>query len=228
VIDSYLGALGARLRGPARLKADLLAEARDGLRDAARVHLDAGLDPAAAQLRAVRDFGDLGVVAPAFQAELSAADGRRTALLILLVLGPQPLLWNVADAVSGTGAPAPAYPVVDALLGWFGGAALVLALGAAAAAGVGARWLRDPGQVARLTGGFAVAVAVVFVVTGTVMVALGPMDAWSVTGVPLFATALVAPMALVAVWGWRCVRGGRAAGRRIGTGDVRPGPAAAR
>jgi hypothetical protein len=81
-IDRYLAGLAAELRGPRRLKADLLAEARDSLCDAADAYQQKGLGAAAAARRAVAEFGGVAEIAPAYQAELAVAQGRRTARLI--------------------------------------------------------------------------------------------------------------------------------------------------
>jgi HAAS len=101
-LDRYLASLAAALRGPRRARADLLAEVRDGLTDAAEAHRRGGLPAAAAQRRAVADFGTAAELAPAFQAELAVAQGRRTALLIAAGLtGVQvatPVLWWSAAA----------------------------------------------------------------------------------------------------------------------------------
>jgi hypothetical protein len=40
VIDAYIGELERRLRGPRRVKADLLAETRDALLDAANMIME--------------------------------------------------------------------------------------------------------------------------------------------------------------------------------------------
>jgi hypothetical protein len=85
-IDPYLAGLAAALRGPRRVKADLLTEARDSLWDAAAAYQKMGLDGTAAQRRAVADFGGLAEIVPAYQAELAVAQGRRTALLIAMGL----------------------------------------------------------------------------------------------------------------------------------------------
>jgi hypothetical protein len=85
-IDRYLAGLAAALHGPRRVKADLLAEARDSLRDAADAYQQKGMTAAAAQRHAVAEFGDLAEIAPAYQAELAVAQGRRTALLIAVGL----------------------------------------------------------------------------------------------------------------------------------------------
>jgi hypothetical protein len=84
LIDQYLHTLGGRLRGPARPKADLLAEARDSLR-APDAYAEGGLDQRAAQLRAVAEFGPPDELAPAHQAELTATQKRRYTLVITLV-----------------------------------------------------------------------------------------------------------------------------------------------
>jgi hypothetical protein len=56
VIDGYLAELDRVLYGPRRVKADLLAEVRGGLIDAAEAHERAGLEPEAAERMAVADF----------------------------------------------------------------------------------------------------------------------------------------------------------------------------
>jgi hypothetical protein len=84
-IDAYIADLDSALRGPRRARADLLAEARDGLADAAEAYVSAGLRPAEAARRALAEFGGVAEVAPAYQEELAAAQGRRTALGILIV-----------------------------------------------------------------------------------------------------------------------------------------------
>jgi hypothetical protein len=85
-IDEYLAGLSRRLTGPRRVKADLLAEARDGLVDAAEAYADAGLSASAAVDRALADFGEYRQVVADYQAELAAAQGRRTALLVTVVM----------------------------------------------------------------------------------------------------------------------------------------------
>lgn len=55
LVDAHVDALGRELRGPARLRRDMLAEVRAGLRDAA----ERG-DPA----EAIREFGSVAELAP--------------------------------------------------------------------------------------------------------------------------------------------------------------------
>jgi hypothetical protein len=96
-IDDFVDGLSVRLRGPRRVRADLVAEARDSLVDAAEAYRSRGLPPAEADRRALAEFGDYPDVVPDYQAELAVAQGRRTVLLIavalpLLVIAA-PLMW---------------------------------------------------------------------------------------------------------------------------------------
>lgn len=84
-IDDYLRALDRRLTGPRRLKADLLREARHGLVDAAAAYRDDGLSPRDAERHAVAEFGGVGELTPAYQAELATGAARRLALWMILV-----------------------------------------------------------------------------------------------------------------------------------------------
>jgi hypothetical protein len=84
-IEHFVRDLDRSLSGPARLKSDLIAEARDGLVDAAAAYRAGGLPPAEAEGRAVREFGRLPDLAPAYQAELAAAAAQRLTLWLALV-----------------------------------------------------------------------------------------------------------------------------------------------
>jgi hypothetical protein len=110
-IDHFVRALDRSLAGPARLKKDLISEARDGLVDAAAAYRGDGLPPAEAEGRAVREFGRLPEVAPAFQAELATAAAQRLTLWLALVpmaLGAgSDLMWRGAPWTSVT--PPPGY-----------------------------------------------------------------------------------------------------------------------
>jgi hypothetical protein len=96
-IDAYVEGLASVLRGPGRTRAEMITEARHSLEDAAAAHADAGLPELEAERRAVAEFGSLRAVAPAYQAELAAAQGRRTATWIALALPLvnvlAPLMW---------------------------------------------------------------------------------------------------------------------------------------
>jgi hypothetical protein len=98
-VEGYLAEVTARLPGPARVPAGIVAELRSGLLDAADAHRSAGLPPAQAALAAIREFGDPAQVAAGFGAEIAASQARRVAVA-LLVTGPLVgLLW-IATAVA--------------------------------------------------------------------------------------------------------------------------------
>ena len=103
VVERYLAEVTARLAGPDRALAGIVAELRSGLLDAADAHRCAGLPPAQAALAAVREFGDPAHVADSFRAEIAASQARRVAVT-LLVTGPLVgLLWIAAASASHLG-----------------------------------------------------------------------------------------------------------------------------
>ncbi|MFJ8576919.1 permease prefix domain 1-containing protein [Micromonospora sp. NPDC093277] len=85
LVEQRLGELAGRLRGPARLKADLLTEARHALQDAVEAYREGGLPPAEAERRAVAEFGSPTQLVPGYQAELAAGALRGLALRALAV-----------------------------------------------------------------------------------------------------------------------------------------------
>jgi hypothetical protein len=95
VISRYVDSLDERLRGPAAVKADLLAEARDSLDDAAHGYRDGGLSEEDAERRAVEEFGPLAVVAPGYQAELAAAHAATTLRTVAVLIPLTYLLWEL-------------------------------------------------------------------------------------------------------------------------------------
>lgn len=64
LVDEHLRELAARLQGPARLKSDLLTEARHGLLDAVEAYRESGVPSTEAQRRAVVEFGSPAQVLP--------------------------------------------------------------------------------------------------------------------------------------------------------------------
>ncbi|MFC0865619.1 permease prefix domain 1-containing protein [Sphaerimonospora cavernae] len=156
-IDGYVAALRSVLRGPGCAKRDLLAEARDGLLDAAEAYESDGLSRAEAERRAVEEFGPVPEVAPGFQRELAVGQGRRTALLLFLSVPPMTLMWNLMWEVF------PEPPSVTAVKpAWFGVLARVVdysqlltgVVGALAllALGRGLRRLHRPALITRALG----------------------------------------------------------------------------
>nr|MDT0657994.1 permease prefix domain 1-containing protein [Micromonospora sp. DSM 115978] len=151
-IDHYLRQLGSELSGPRRLKADVLAEARGGLEDAAEAYARDGLDPRAARCRAVAEFGSASALARDYQAELTAGQGRRLALLVALLpagMLTADLMWWQPSG-SSPQAPPTAFLIMVEALDWtsyLAGAAALLAL--LVLGPVGRRRPVAPGRVVR-------------------------------------------------------------------------------
>jgi hypothetical protein len=102
-VESYLAEIAARLPGPGRSHAEILAELRSGLLDAADAHRSAGLAPARATRAAIREFGAPEQVADGFRAEIAARQARRLSAG-LLAGGPLVgLLWIAAALASHLG-----------------------------------------------------------------------------------------------------------------------------
>jgi hypothetical protein len=91
-IAAYLDDLSARLLGPRRRRAQILAELRDGLDQATDKHRAAGMSAQQAQTAAVAQFGSPPVVADAFAGELATAYARRTTALYVIT-GPLVGIW---------------------------------------------------------------------------------------------------------------------------------------
>lgn len=92
-LERYLADITARLPGPPRSRARIVAELRSGLMDAADARRSAGLAGCEAERAAVSEFGDPDQVARGFRQELAASQARRVAAA-LLASGPVTgLLW---------------------------------------------------------------------------------------------------------------------------------------
>ncbi|GAA3459704.1 permease prefix domain 1-containing protein [Saccharothrix longispora] len=215
LIDDYVTALDRRLRGPAALKDDLLAEARDSLVDAADAHRSRGLPDTDAQRRAVTEFGPVTTVARDYQGVLGLAHGTRTLRTVILVLPLAHLLWELnrrfwIGAWDPFAAPPPDWYLLVArandAASWVAAGAALLALltgRALARLGVGATTL------ARLAGAVA-AVAVGAASTGnlSIMVATAHLDpSRLLMPPPVLAASLVSLLVLarLAVLARRCV-----------------------
>lgn len=104
VIGSYLAQVARRMIGPVKARRDILAELRGGLADATDAYCSAGLAPDQAARAAITEFGYPEQVADGFRAELTAAQGRRTALALLRTGPLVGLLWLGAALASHLGA----------------------------------------------------------------------------------------------------------------------------
>jgi hypothetical protein len=210
VIDRYVAELDQALRGPRAVKADMVAEARDSLLDAAEAYAERGLDRESAERCAVDDFGSVQVIAPEYQVELGLAQGRRTALLICAVLTVQPVAWWGLLRFAGQGADesgSAGYTLINEVVRWTGTGAIVMALALVIATGSGVRHLGARPGLVRVAGVFACAVSVVFAVLGLLLTLSSPAtdSLLGVTGLPSTALLLWVPLIGVAVAGRRCL-----------------------
>lgn len=94
-MNDYLASVAAPLRGPRRLRADMLAELGDGFAEAVAEREDAGLDRDRAVGEAAAEFGEPDLVAAEFQRELTAAQARRTAWTLLIALPAMTIMWDL-------------------------------------------------------------------------------------------------------------------------------------
>jgi hypothetical protein len=189
ILQDRLDVLDAALPAPARQRARIVAEFRDGLYSAAEHHLDGGADPVAAAHAAVAEFGDPDAVAASFRDEITVHRARRIGIT-LLVSGPFVGLAWLAAVVPPLWPPRPAdligtHPTYLAVLA----IAIPAALLAVAATGPLSRRLSDP--VAHATR--AATVAVIACVSGDVLLlaALG-LAAISIPATLAWPTALLA------------------------------------
>jgi hypothetical protein len=199
--SDYLARLDAALVGPRRTRRSLVREAADHLDDATEALVNAGYDEESAARQAVVDFGSVPDIAASFQTALAVAASRRTAWLLLLVLGYQPLLWdsglNLASNSTGARSDGWLFHLLDGAIeagSWF---VLVGALFLLVATGIGNRWWCIGRATARFAGVFALAATTFVPLTSVGMiVAAGSAD----VGLWMLALALVVlPLAGVAV-----------------------------
>ena len=105
-VESYLAEVSARLPGPVRTHAGIVAELRSGLLDATDAHRSAGLPATQAARAAITEFGDPGQVANGFRAEIAARQARRVSIS-LLATGPLVgTVWITAALASHLAEPA--------------------------------------------------------------------------------------------------------------------------
>jgi hypothetical protein len=94
-VNDYLASVAAPLRGPRRLRADMLAEFGDGFAEAVAEREDAGLDRGRAVGETAAEFGEPGLIAAEFQRELTATQARRTAWTLLIALPAMTIMWDL-------------------------------------------------------------------------------------------------------------------------------------
>lgn len=94
-VEAHVAELERSLRGSSKVRRSMVREARDGLDDAVDAYRRSGLTPEHAARQAVRDFGPVSAVAPLYQDELAAGQGRHTTLLLAVGLPALMLGWDL-------------------------------------------------------------------------------------------------------------------------------------
>jgi len=95
-IEDYVAALTAALRGPARAKARMIGEIRDGLVDTVAAHTRDGMPYQRAADQAVAEFGTPDELVPSCQRELTIAQARHTARAVALTAPLLIACWCLA------------------------------------------------------------------------------------------------------------------------------------
>jgi HAAS domain-containing protein len=209
-VESYVAELRSTLRGPRRVRADLVAEARDGLIDATAAYQRQGLNRPAAERCAVADFGDVREISAQYQTELGLRQGRRTAVHIVIVLAGQQLLWNGAwDSYRDTGhRQGPAwYGQLAQGFDAFGVVALIVAFAALVLVTCLKNLPRISRVVVRAIGGFALALLSGHLIGGAVLSAWSPYVSYVFSPGGMLWTVLgsVALTSSIAFSGRRCL-----------------------
>jgi hypothetical protein len=112
-VNGYVDAVAAPLRGPRRLRADMVAELGGGFEEAVAERIDAGMERERALADAAAEFGEPHLIAAEFQRELAAAQARRTAWTLLIGLPALTIMW---DLFGGEGDPGLAVTLLARLI----------------------------------------------------------------------------------------------------------------
>ncbi len=211
IIDRYADGLAAALRGPRRLRADLIAEARDSLIDATEAHIDAGLPPTDAAHRAVAEFGRHREIVPGYQRELAAAQGRRTVLWLATALPvlhlSAPLMWWRVPWKS-TADPGIVYWTLTADYDYLSLGATLAAMILLAGFGWGSRYIGDSVRYAQAVG---IGVLGFLMVHGAAGAAIFLLSFYHWPGMGTWPPALIGGVLNAAGFGyatltaWRCI-----------------------
>ena len=208
-VESYLAELSRALSGPRRRKADLMAEAHDHLVDATEAFEADGLSRSEAERQAVLDFGDLSEVVPGYRAELGIAQGRRTAVMLCLVMLAQPIVWQ-EGVWAWTQHPESANAFV-ALMNQLVMVVGVLAIAGAVlglvATGLGLRYPAVRDRATRITAIFAL---ISCVLVGGISICLGAssneLHGSALGGLSVVGAFVLLPLSLVTRSAHRCLR----------------------
>lgn len=212
VIDAYIAELRRSLRGPRRVRTDLVTEARDSLVDAAEAYESAGLPRRDAERRAVLDFGDVRSIASDYQAELGIAQTRRTALLVLLIIGSQGAItevaWRLVAGIGWTWHPSPAYALLARTVDWVGLLTVVAAVVTLFLCRSRWSWRLNQRQLSRIAGVFGLAICGFFALSSITLAAFSPIGSLFAATAPGLAALLTwcAAPAMIAASARRCLQ----------------------
>ncbi len=176
-VEDYVATLTATLHGPARAKARMIEEIRDGLTDTVAAHAGDGVPDDRAAERAVREFGTPDELVPGCQRELTIAQARHTGRAAALTAPFLIACWYL------TGSAGQHEPVQFLAMSLAGVAIVVtlLAAGTLAATGTLARWLPTPRRLplvvawAGTTAGAAMALATLALATAAALATNWPL-----------------------------------------------------
>lgn len=207
-IDAYVVRLDRLLLGPRRVRADLVAEARDGLVDATEALEARGMERAAAERQAVAEFGSAEEIAAAFRTELGLAQARRTLTWFAAVLLPQPIIWAEGRWPWNSGeialSQSSVVQLLDRLVENTGGLMMIGTVIAVAACGIGTRWPAARRRAARFTALFVLIAWLTITLLGVAMTLVGTSPpAVGLAWLLLFVTG---PLGFAAVSAHRCLK----------------------
>jgi hypothetical protein len=206
-VTAHVAELERVLCGPGRVRRSMIREVRDGLHDAVAAYCEGGLDHERAATRAVRDFGPVHEIAPHFQDELAARQGRWTAALLMVVFPGLVLGWDLlwSNSAGMDHAPVPFITMVlarvqDAAGALVGAAAVVLLA-------VSFHRTAPPRLVTSLVGVTAIVGSVVSVGTAVLMnLSNAPSAAVMIAANPYVVPAFVVSGLMFALVIWAAVR----------------------
>jgi hypothetical protein len=206
-VDAYIAGLGRALSGPGRKKDDLLAEARDSLEDATQALEADGLTRWVAEQQAVADLGQLAEVVPGYRAELGYAQGRRTAVMLCLVMLAQPVIWHEGSwpwnqHEDGSG---PVAVLLSQLVELAGVLSIIGAALAIVACGAGIRFPSVRDRATRLTGIFTLLSCALVGMTAVCMGLSGPSSNSGPGSLVWVMSFVLAPLALVSFSARHCL-----------------------
>ncbi|MFB7370097.1 permease prefix domain 1-containing protein [Streptomyces sp. NPDC056222] len=178
LVEEYAADLAGTLHGPARAKARLIEELRDGLADTAEAYTREGTPYEEAVRQAVREFGTPDELAPGCQRELTIAQARHTARSVVLTAPFLLACWyTLFSSGAGTGQRLAVH------LAGVAGVAALLAAAMLAASGTLARRLPTPHRLPLVvawtgtTASIAMALATLTLAVAAIMAANWPLIA---------------------------------------------------